>query len=209
MSSFFSSRAKVMISLIVVLVILLGLGTTTVVVWGIFYKRSDAGPIQVMARAFPIPAAKVGKRVILYRDYLTQRETLKRFLASPAAVQQQMNVPLDAALEKNILEKLVTQKAMEELAEQKAVTVNDEELRAYFADVLTAVSSTTPDVGLYLYQNFGWNEEDFRQQVLRPALLEQKLGQQMAVEQNGDAQALAAYLDQRLKKSDVVRYLKF
>ena len=39
-----------------------------------------------------------------------------------------------------------------------------------------AASTTTPDVGVYLLKNFGWDEENFRQEVLKPALLEQHVG---------------------------------
>jgi len=194
---------------VVVLILILLLGTLATGAWMIYIKHSDAGFIRALANRFPIPAARVGSRTIYYRDYLHTHDTLKTFLASPAAKAQNLQVPLDESLEKNILEKLVNEAALEELADQKHVTVTDEQLREYFSQVISSVSSTTPDVGVYLLQNFGWNEEDFRQQVLKESLLEQQLGEEMAKENNGDTQALANYMDKRLQQKDIVRYLRF
>lgn len=177
--------------------------------WEVYIKHSDGVFIRKTAEILPITAAKIGKRKILYRDFLKSKDTLRTFLASPAAKEQDISVPLDQALEKNILEKLVNQAALEELAEQKNITVSDEELRAFFTDVISAASSTTPDVGVYLLENFGWDEEDFRQNVLKPSLLEQRLAVRMAEENNGDGSALATYMEKRLQEKDVVRYLKF
>ncbi|MBU0540105.1 SurA N-terminal domain-containing protein [Patescibacteria group bacterium] len=177
--------------------------------WEVYVKHSEGVFIRKTAEILPITAAKVGSKKVLFRDFLKSKDTLRTFLNSPAAKEQNIGVPWDATLEKNVLEKLVSQAALEELAEQKDVTVSDEELRAFFADVISAVSSTTPDVGVYLLENYGWNEEDFRQNVLKPSLLEQRLATKMAEENNGDESALATYMEKRLQEKDVVRYLKF
>ncbi|MBI4138582.1 SurA N-terminal domain-containing protein [Candidatus Uhrbacteria bacterium] len=185
------------------------LGGAAVGSWAVFVKHSDAGFVRSVSEVLPIPAAKIGSRMILYRDFLKSRDTLRTFLSSDAAKEQAIDIPYDAQLERNVLEKLINQAAVEELAEAQKVAVTDEELRAFFADVVTAASTTTPDVGVYLLKNFGWNEEDFRQHVLRPALLEQRLAIAFAGQSQGDPNALAAYLSQRLTEKDVVRYLRF
>jgi hypothetical protein len=177
--------------------------------WQIFVKRSDAGYIRSVTSVLPIPAARVGSRVVLYREFLSSRETLKTFLASPAAKEQGMSVPFDANLERNALEKLLVQRVLEGIAEERHVAVNEEELRQYFSEVLSATSSTTPDVGSYLLQNFGWSEDDFRQNVLKPALLEQKISAALAEEANDDPDALNRMVAQRMERGDVVRYVRF
>lgn len=202
-------RSPFLIPAIVVLIILVFLGSTATVAWAVSVKHDESAVIRKLADVLPIPAAKLGSRTILYRDFLHSRDTLRTFLASPAAKEQQLQVPMDASLEKNVLEKMLAQAALEELATKKNVTVTDEELRQYFSEVVSAASSTTPDVGVYLLQNFGWNEEDFRQQVLRPALLEQRLTMALAQEKPDDQNALGAYMENRLKEKDVVRYLRY
>lgn len=196
----------IIVPLLVLLLIMAG-GVGTV--WAIFVRHSDQTVVRRVADFVPVPAAKLGGKTIFYRDFLHARDTLRTFLASPAAKEQQLEMPLDQTLEKNVLEKLLMQAALEELAEQKNVQISQEELHQSFSQVIAAASSTTPDIGLYLMQNFGWNEEDFRQQVLRPALLEQKLSELLTQEAQGDPNALGLHLEKRLQEKDVVRYLRF
>lgn len=204
-----ASKRWIPITIAIGSLFLLLLGGTAFMAWQIFVKRSDAGYVRSISSALPIPAARLGSRVVLYRDFLNSRETLKTFLASPAAKEQEMNVPFDANLERNALEKLLVQEALEEIAEERQIVVTEEELRQYFTEVLSAASSTTPDVGSFLLQNFGWNEEDFRQQVLRPALLEQKISADLAQEAGAESDALNRRVAARMEQADVVRYLRF
>ena len=206
----FSLKRSPFLVFAVVAVVLLGLvGSAAAASWAIMVKHSEAPVIRSLTNALPIPAARLGATTIYYRDFLKARDTLRVFLASPAA-KDQPGLPqaMDATLEQNVLDKLLNQAALEELARQKNVSISDTELRQYFTDVISAASSTTPDVGVYLLQNYGWSEEDFRQNVLKPALLEEKLGVEMQKENNGDASALATYLDKRMKQKDVVKYLR-
>lgn len=201
--SFLLLVSGVLVCVLALLVALVGIGRA------IFIQHSDGSSIRWISNALPIPAARIGSRSILYRDYLKQHDALKHFLASPAAKSQQLNLTLNGDLEKNILEKLMAQEIMEELAVQKSVTITDADVRASFSQVVAMASSTTPDVSVYLAENFGWNEEDFRQYVIRPALLEERLAKIEADEHQGDQSALSAYMDERLKSKDAVRYLKF
>ncbi|MBU1348956.1 SurA N-terminal domain-containing protein [Patescibacteria group bacterium] len=205
-----SRRKTIIISIIAgvtALIVLLAVGIG--ITYAVFVSRSESGWVRTVASALPIPAAKVGSRDILYRDFLKTRDTVKVFIASEAAKDQGLDVPFDVALETNVLEKLIRQAAVEEQAAEKGIEVTDSELRAFFSDVVAAASSTTPDVGVYLLENFGWNEEDFRQNVLKPALLEQRVGTALAEQTQGDTTAFAAWLEERLSRSDVVRYLRF
>lgn len=189
----------------VVAILCAGVGVS----YEIFAKRSENGAIRWIANVLPIPAAKVGNRTVLYRDYLESLDTVRIFVNSPAAKEQKLDLTVDAALEKNVLEKLVRQAALEEMAAAKGVAVTDPELRAFFTDVVAAASGTTSDIGVYLLENYGWNEEDFRQNVLRPALIEQRLTEKYSQDNQGDAAAFTTAVEARLKQSDVVRYLRF
>ena len=202
-----SKKMGAVVTAIVLLLVIVG--GVAGVMWEVTVKHASGAAIRKISELLPIPAARVGGKTILYREYLKSRDTLITFLNSDAAKTQGINTKLDTDMEKNVLEKLVNQAALEELAEQKKITVNDEELRAFFADVVAAASTTTPDVGVYLLKNFGWDEENFRQEVLKPALLEQHVGIALAQEKQGDPNALQTYMTDRLSKPDVVRYLRF
>lgn len=188
---------------------LLILGGVAAVGSAVFIAHSDHAVIRQMSGILPIPAARLGQKTVLYRNFLAERDTMRFFLNSEAAKEQGVDTSFDAQAEENLLEKMLQDAALEELAEQKNITVTDEELRAYFADVVAAAASTTGDIGSYLLKNFGWSEEDFRQQVLRPAILEDRLGAELAKEKPDDPDALAIYMSERLQQKDVVRYLRF
>ncbi|MEO5927958.1 MAG: SurA N-terminal domain-containing protein [Patescibacteria group bacterium] len=202
-------RRLVVTILVVIFALLALIGGTAFLGWNIFVKRSDGPVIRKITNILPIPAARLGSRVVLYRDFVHARDTLKKFLASPAAKEEKLDVPFDASLEQNTLEKLLVQEALEEIAEQQKVTVTDDELRQYYSEVLSATSSTDRDPSQYLLENFGWDEEDFRQNVLRPALLEQKLTAAMTGENAADADALNRAVAARMEQKDVVRYVRF
>jgi hypothetical protein len=198
-----------MIILVVVLVLLGVLGGTAALGWEIYVKRSESPMIRKITEMLPIPAARLGSRVVLYRDFVHSRDTLRKFLASPAAKDEGLNVAFDETLEQNALEKLLVQQALEEIAEQKKVSVTDDELRQYYSEVLATTSSTTQDPSQYLLDNFGWDEEDFRQNVLRPALIEQKLTLAFGEENATDTDALNRAVAARMEQKDVVRYVRF
>lgn len=188
---------------------LTALGGAAAIFSTVFIAHSDQALVRRVCGILPVPAARLGQKTILYRDFLASRDTLRLFLKSEAAREQSVNVIFDAQAEKSLLEKMLQDAALEELAEQKNIVVTNEELRSFFSDVVSAAASTTSDIGLYLLKNFGWSEEDFRQKVLRPAILEQHLTAELAKEQPDDPDALALYLSSRLKQNDVVRYLRF
>lgn len=196
--------------IIIVVIVLLGLaGGTAAMAYDIFVRRSDDGVARALANALPIPAAKVGSRTILYRSFLSDRDVVKKFIASPAAAAQNMSAPFDAKMEQSVYDKLLAEAVVDELADQQKLTVSDDEVQKYYDEVVTAASSTTPDMSAYLRDNFGWTEQDFRARVLKPAILQDKLGQKMMDDAQGDQSALATAVEKRLAEKDVVKYLKF
>lgn len=176
----------------------------------VYYKVNDSAVVRSVAGLFGLPAAKVGSRQVSYARFLMTRDAVKRFVNSEAGKEVGATMPPENALNKNILERLVRQEMIQEIADQKKVTVSDEDVKAIFADVVkAAASSTTPDISQYLWNNYGWNEDNFRKEVLKPALLEQKLANEMAKEKQGDQNALETELAARALKPDVIYYLKF
>jgi len=205
-----SAKKKIIalfVGLIAFIVILAGAGF---LVYRVYWKVDDSGLTRTFAKVFSLPAARVGSRTVTYDSFLGTRGAVKRFIASDAGKQAGVNMPPEQELNKNILERLIRIAIIQEMADAKKITVSDDDVKAVFADVIkAAASSTTPNVGDYLNKNYGWNEEEFRQQVLRPALLEQKLGVEMSKEKQGDANAMDNEITARRDKADVVMYLKF
>ena len=194
----------IMIGAVLIILLLAGALFTG---WSMLAGRADNGYVSFVANVVPIPAAKVGSRTILYRDYLDSRETMRIFLASDAAKEQNLVVPFDATLEENILMRLMNEEALRDIAEQNDVSVPDEDLMAFFDEVTAAASSTAPDIGVYLLDTYGWDEQTFRNKVLYPALLEQKLYLELSDKQS--EKTFEQLIEERLAQDDVKRYVQF
>ncbi|MBU2566066.1 SurA N-terminal domain-containing protein [Patescibacteria group bacterium] len=176
--------------------------------YGIYFKTKEDSTTRFVANVLSLPAARVGSKRISYSRFLKTRDAVRSYLNSPAGKADISVMPTAQELDNSIIENLIQQEMVKEVAEDLDVTVSDDDIRAIFADVISAAaSSTTPDVAQYLYENYGWNEEDFRQEVLRPALLAQNVAIKMANEAQGDETALDNYLQIRRGQPDVVIYL--
>jgi hypothetical protein len=185
---------------VIVLVLLLA--------YQVYYRRSDAKIVRIMGSW--LPAARLGSHGISYGDFIHTRDTVKTYLTSDAAKQQGFVGGLTPEIEKKAtIERLLRDAALDEYATEHSITVPDEDVRAAFANMVAANSSTTPNVAEYLAKNFGWNEDDFRRNVVRPALIEEKIALSMASTTQEQLAKLEEYLDTRLAKDDVKIYLRF
>ncbi len=191
----------------ILIVVALG-GAATGVAWAMYVNHSEGPVVRSVAGALPIPAGKVGEHTILYRDYLDAVDTMRVFLASDAAKEQGIDLTVDEELLENVYERLLNEAALEDVANEQGVTVTDAELLTFFSEVHAVASSTTSDIGTYLLETYGWNEEEFREKILRPALLEQKFAVQLS-ESGGTGDEIVTYVAARMARDDVKRYMRF
>lgn len=190
----------------------LGIGMVLMVgatglVYSVYLRRSDDPAVRRLAASFP--AARLGSRFISYADFLRSRDTLRVYLRSEAAAREGYAQSLTPEIEKNALARLVRQAALEEVAAQRQVRVSDEEVSASFDQLIRSTSTTVPNIAQYLNETFQWTEKDFRDVVLRPALLEERLAATFASSTQDQRMATEAYLRNRLAKPDVKLYLQF
>lgn len=193
------------LGLLLVLVSAIGL-----MLYGVYFKVNASGPVRVMARVLNLPAARVGSQTVSYDRFLMTRDAVVMFINSEAGQEVGAYMPSEKELNDNILERLIRQAMIADLSGQKNIFVKNEQVDLVFEDVKSAAaSSTTPDVGEYLWKNYGWQEADFKEGVLRPGLLEQALATAMSQESGGNQYALEQALAAKREESDVVVYLRF
>jgi hypothetical protein len=189
------------------LLIILALFVSTFL-WGVYYKHWDNGFITAVTNVLPLPAGKIGKTVVLYRDYRYAVDSVEVYLQSDQAAEQNMRRPLTDEDRKNVLERLLREIALEDLARVRNVTITDDQITAAM-EAFNTSGSSTKDINDFLIKNFGWSVEDFQKHIVRPLLLTRTMGASYAVDHGNDPNALDVYLDNRLKQQDVVRYVKF
>lgn len=181
---------------------------SAVFLWGMYYQHWDNAIVARLAESMPIPAARIGDRTILYRTYLRDVRSVETYLSSPEAKDQHLTRPLVNDDRKNVLERLIREAALEDLAIARKVEVSDAQMNVAFAE-FSAGATTTQDLEALLRDNFGWTIDDLKSHLIRPALLTRLLAASYAVDHGNDPNALEKYLDERVQRPDVVRYVKF
>lgn len=189
-------------------VLLLGGAAFFVFTFGLYTKHWDSPLIRNVVGAVPISAAKLGKRTMSYREYLSGADSFRTFLASDEAKQQGLSRDIAADDLKQVVERRLRELAVEEVAEARGMTVAQDEIDAamknFYAD-----DRSKAEFEAYLQTNYQWTLDDFLTHVVRPAIFTQKLSGAFAADHGGDPNAFEDYLTERLARPDVVRYLRW
>ncbi len=173
----------------------------------VYFERSDA-PIVLKLGGW-LPAARLGKTTISYAEFASSRDTMRTYLKSPLAQKQGIDATLTPELEKASLTRLLNEIAVRELADQKHVSVSDKEVRGSFAEMVAMSSSTIPNVGEYLKQSFNWTEEEYREKIIRPAILEERVAAAMTSDTQMQFVAIQQALTTRMEGPDAQIYVRF
>jgi hypothetical protein len=97
----------------------------------------------------------------------------------------------------------------EKLAREKKVELQAADVQAEYEKMIMAASTTMPNVGEFLAKSFGWNEEDFRQNVVRPALLENRVAMTYGTTTEEQITKFQMDVQERMKADNVKIYLKY
>lgn len=193
-------------------VALLIVGGGAAFAYGVYARQWDTPFVRRVAALVRLPAARVGSHVITYTEYLTHLDAEKRFLQGPAAQAEGLSGEPTADDRKSVLDRTIRIATVEELAAQNGLVVTPLDVdRTYDELVARAGTSTTPqEIQTFLMDQFGWTEADFKQYVVRPAMLED--GARQAFERRAatttDATAFDKELEAKLTGPEVKRYLK-
>ncbi len=200
-----SPRVRVVMFILILLCI--GIATLVGVGYAVYFKRSDAGYARVLGGW--MPAARIGNSFVSYSSFLASRDTMKNYLQSPLAKKQNMDPTLTPDLEKASLQRLMSEKVIQELAKQKKVIVPDADIRGSFAEMIAMSSSTIPNVAEYLKQTFNWNEDQYRENIVKPAILEERVLATMASDTQMQYTLMKATMSQQMAEPNAKIFLKF
>lgn len=179
-----------------------------VFMWGAYNQHWEGPVVGAVARVFPVPAARFAGRPVLLRDYLRDVRSIETFLHSEEAEQQGLARVLTNEDRKQALERLLKELALEELASIRKVEITDEEMNQAIALEFNTTGAQEQDFEAYLVTTYGWTLDDFKAHVVRPALLTRRLAASYASDHGNDPLAIETYLDERITRSDVVKYVK-
>ncbi len=178
-------------------------------VWGFWYRQWDGPVAERVAHLVPIPAARVDGSFVPYADYLTHLKAERLFLSGPVARAKGLSIE-PMAIKALALNRAVRTKAAEFMAKKEGIVVTPLDTERVFQELIMRSASTTEagEVETVLRENFGWNETEFKNYVLRPAMTEDTLNKKYEA-QGKAANSFTMELNARVETGDVTRYLHF
>ncbi len=186
------SRKKWIIIAIVVMLVFLGIAGG---VYGMVYQYRSNTPLRAwLIETLPLPVARVDGEFIALKDYEDNVSAAKYFFDQQ---EQQETVPIqrptDEELSENELERMIELVLLQHAAASHGVEVTDEDVQTYFdANILPQANNSMEEVESTLQTLYGWTVDDFKQQVLIPVVLKQKLQESLANDPAIDAEAKSA-----------------
>ena len=185
-------------------------GGTSALSYGVFVKQWEGPGVRWITRVTHFPAARLGWRNVPYTEYLNHFDAERRFLSGPSAKTQGVSSEITPESRKMALDRAMRIAAVEDLAFKYDFSLTSKDIDgAYDQLVARAGTSTTPEeIETFLRDEFGWNKEEFKWYVIRPALFEDGLKQKLLVE-SPTSTPVETQLQERLNAPDVQRYLRF
>ena len=130
-------------------------------------------------KVVPYPIAVVDYKLLSFSNFLKDVDTLTHFYGKQQELSNgQLVVPSQEEIKKNVLDKVIREKLVEKIAKRYNVSVNQEEIDQELDKIIDQAGSEE-EVSKTLQEFYGWDEEKFKDKVLRPFLFEQKV--QMAI----------------------------
>lgn len=159
----------------------------------VYLREPTSGAVRAIVGVLPYPAAVVGSDVITIGEYLRERDALEAYFQSTA--DETGAAPSEEEITSNIVDTLVHKSAVNRLAAEAGVTVDEARVDAFYEQAVGGVDRDQFE--LQLESMFGWSVDEFRERVVRPVVLAMQLGEtieQDAARQDARrAKAQAAY----------------
>jgi len=159
-------------------VLVAGLISSSVALYKFGWESPLAGSV---VHALPFPAATVNGRTVSYAAYMDDLRTVRHFFdkqreqgAGPDG--QPAEAPPEDQLRKGVLDRLIQNQILAAEAAKYGVTVTADETKAEFEKLAGGKADAVEQIK----DLYGWTPEEFQMKVIRPYLLEQKLGEAMA-----------------------------
>ncbi len=158
------SRILKLICLILIIISLLFGAVTS---W-IYFGEINAAKIKIL-KILPYPVALVNGRPILMKSFLRRLELSQAF-----EKKQNYNDTL-TELEKNVLHRMIAEEESMQLAEEKHLGINEQELQSEFNNIENEYNKKHSEPLSSALSGFGTSPEEFKKDILKPNIISAKL----------------------------------
>ncbi len=170
-----------------------------------YWHPQDRPWIRKTAISLHLPVARVGSHAVSYEQYYVQQDATRTFLRSPAAQGENLPTDVDARSNQTLLTQLIRAAAVQELADEHKLTLTNQDVDKTYSEIINRAGTSTNlgEVAMYLKDTFGWTEDQFKQNVVRPATLETAVKQEAY---NNDNALFQTALEEKIKQAKI--YIK-
>ncbi len=190
-------RLVVIVAAAIVIVLI---SATAVFAVGLYRFRLQGKWVDTVVGVVPFPVTIVNGTWVPYKQFTSDTTTLAYYIAQSAAASSAAQ-PSAQDLAKIIINRLVYDAVLDQVAQKNSVAVSTEEIDKQLQDIATSSGATTDALASTLQQQYGMDVEKFKSAILQPYLLFQKLDQKYASDAAADATAKA-------KAEDVLKQVK-
>ena len=176
----------------------IGVALFFIILFGVgIYRLGWRGSfVRGLSVAIPYPAVLVDWEPIRFYTYVDDFNTLERYWD----IQREnsnvfLGIPNSDDIRERLIDKLVNEKLVQIWARAHGVTITADELEREWQRLLSKPEAES-EVHYFLSDAYGWSEEKFKQRVLYPFLLQEKVERAAADEQQIDEDTLFARADE-------------
>lgn len=126
---------------------------------------------RAMGKIIPYPIILIDGHFITYGDYADNYMTLRRFSSSQGEVTYSTEEIRD-----RILERLITNRILEDMAKKRNIKVFDYEIDREYQEAINDLDSEKA-IADSIHELFGWSIGEYKENVVRPFVLQKKLSQ--------------------------------
>ncbi|HTM68776.1 MAG TPA: peptidylprolyl isomerase [Candidatus Binatia bacterium] len=176
-----------------------------VLIFGIYKFGWENKATDLLTHAVPLPAASVNGTSISYATYLDDLSTVRRFFAKqkeqPPAGQPPAEQPSEQDLRKGVVDRLVATEVLRQEAVRYDVKVSKDEIDAEYAKFVKQDGSADADASKQILDLYGWSVDQFKEKVMRPYIMQQKLAEAIAKDEtlNAASEKKAHEVEDKLK----------
>ncbi len=159
------------------LVVILLAAVIGVGVYRAYAKNATDNFTVTVARVLRLPAMKVNGQTILYKDFAEDLLAINKMRDFDRGRSGPGGTLTDTDLVNQVMDRMVKNTLVNEAANVYNISVTDEEIRGFKAEVLQAQGLTTDtQADEALGKLYGWNLATYERKVMRPLILYKKTG---------------------------------
>lgn len=160
-TSFLRTRPGKIVMVVALLALLLGVGSQQM-----YSRPVTSDLVRTLSVVLPYPAIVVADDSVTFKEFLSEYDALTKYFEETDSE----GMPPEDILEVAIADTIVNKLAVQQLAEQYGVEVDQDQVEAYYQELVATQESEEVFVE-NVAESYGWSREEFRERIIESIVL--------------------------------------